>query len=234
VKRLTFIHTVGTLVPVFDDLASELLPGVEANDVVDESLLAETVAAGRITESTAARLEGHVQAALARGADAVLVTCSSVGPAVEAIAGRTGWPLLRVDEAMADSALAQGRRIGVIATLRSTLEPTADLIRRRAAVRAGRGGADVEITSQLCEGAFDKLKAGDLEGHDATVRDGLRELLPKVDVVVLAQASMARVAAKLDPAETGGKPILASPRLGVERLAEFLEAREAAGTTRPG
>lgn len=213
--RLTLIHTVGGLVPVFGELARELLPGVETSDIVDEALLGEAIAAGEVPEATANRLEARVAAALGSGSDLVLVTCSSMGPVVDAIADRTGWPVLRVDEAMADRALELGDRVGVVATLPTTLAPTAALVRRRA------GDRPVEIVTRLCEGAFAALKAGDLETHDQLVRDGLLEILPRVDVVVLAQASMARVAATLGEATTG-PPILASPRLGIERVRERL------------
>lgn len=219
--KLALIHTVGSLVPVFADLTRELAPDTETTNIVDEALLGETIAAGRIQPSTAERLEGHIDAALADGADLVLVTCSSVGPAVEEIAARRRVPLLRVDEALADRAIELGSRIGVIATLSTTLEPTADLIRRRSA-QLGRPTGSIDIRTHLCAGAFDALKAGRLEEHDALVRDGLRTLLPDVDVVVLAQASMARVAATLTEEETLGRPILASPRLGVERAMDRL------------
>jgi Asp/Glu/hydantoin racemase len=222
--KLALIHTVGTLVPVFADLARELAPDAETVDIVDEALLGETVAAGRIPDATAARLERHVGDALDGGADLVMVTCSSVGPAVEEIAERRGWPLLRVDEALADRALELGSRIGVVATLSTTLEPTADLIRRRAAA-SERPAGSVDIVSRVVEGAFEALKAGRLEDHDARVREALRELAPTVDVVVLAQASMARVAATLTEEETAGRPILASPRLGMERAATRLASR---------
>jgi Asp/Glu/hydantoin racemase len=221
--RLALIHTVGSLVPVFRDLARELVPDAETVDVVDEALLGETIAAGRIPEATAERLAGHVEAAVRDGADLVLVTCSSVGPAVDAIGARSGHPVLRVDEALADAALRLGSRIGVIATLATTLQPTTDLLRRRAAAVERPDGA-VEIVARLVEGAFAELKAGRLDRHDELVRAGLRELVPGVDVVVLAQASMARVAATLSDEESLGRPILASPRLGMERVAERLRA----------
>jgi Asp/Glu/hydantoin racemase len=224
-KKLTLIHTVGSLPPVFANLAGSAMPDVETADVVDEALLAETIAAGRIPEATAARLEEHVLAAVRDGADLVMVTCSSMGPAVDALAAR-GMPVLRVDEALADEAIAAGSRIGVIATLATTLRPTTELIRRRAEV-AGRPAGAVEIESRLVDGAFAALKGGELERHDELVRAGLRTLIPLVDVVVLAQASMARVAATLTPEETLGRPILASPRLGVERAAQRLGVQPA-------
>jgi Asp/Glu/hydantoin racemase len=218
-QQLTMIHTVATLAPVFADLAAELVPDAQVAAVVDEDLLGETIAAGRITDATADRLRQRVESALAAGSDLVLVTCSSVGPAVEAIGAMHHPRVLRVDEAMADRALQLGRRIGVIATLATTLEPTADLIRRRA---EAAGGGDVEIVSHLCDGAFAALKSDDLDHHDSLVRQGLEVLLPKVDVVVLAQASMARVAATLPPEATRETPILSSPRLAMERVAERL------------
>ncbi len=225
-RKLTLIYTVGSLPPVFAKLMGSAMPEVETTDVVDEALLGETIAAGRIPDATARRLEQHVESAVRGGADLVMVTCSSMGPAVDALAER-GLPVLRVDEALADAAIAAGARIGVIATLATTLGPTTDLVRRRAEV-LGRPAGSVDIQSRLVDGAFAALKAGDLDRHDELVRAGLRTLVPRVDVIVLAQASMARVAATLAPEETQGRPILASPALGVARAAERLGLRSPA------
>ena len=118
---------------------------------------------------------------------------------------------------MADKAAQSGRKIGVIATLPTTLAPTADLIRRRAAV----AGAQIELTSRLCEGAFDALMSGDAAKHDAMVSSALKALSAQVDVIVLAQASMARVVDTLAEADRR-VPILASPPLAIEYLAVTL------------
>jgi hypothetical protein len=109
----------------------------------------------------------------------------------------------------------------VIATLGSTLRPTADVVHRRAHELL-RDETELHIVTRLVDRAFTALKAGDIEAHDAAVRGALRELIPQVDVIVLAQASMARVAGTLEADEAGGTPILASPRLGVERAVEQL------------
>jgi Asp/Glu/hydantoin racemase len=225
-RRLALIHTVRSLVPVFGALTRELAPDVTTTDVVDEALLEEAVAAGKVPPATAERLERHVRRALDDGADAVLVTCSSMGAVVDELRARHGWPLLRVDEAMVDAALAAGSRIGVVATLGSTLRPTAALVSRRAR-QLGRDDRSVEVVTRLVDGAFASLKAGDLDAHDAAVRAALRELIPQVDAIVLAQASMARVADTLGPGETAATPILSSPRLGVGRAAELLDRLDA-------
>jgi Asp/Glu/hydantoin racemase len=214
-KKLGLIHTSATLVPVFADLCKELLPGVETFNIADDSLIKEVIATGRLTPSVSRRVAGHVIAAQEAGADQVLVTCSSIGEAVERAAFLVDIPVLRVDQPMADEAVRCGGTIGVAATLPTTLEPTTDLIRRRAAA----AGVTPTIVSRLCEGAFDCLMSGDPDTHDARVAEALLDLAASCDVVVLAQASMARVVNQLGDA-VPRTPILSSPRLAISYLAK--------------
>jgi phosphoribosyl-ATP pyrophosphohydrolase len=74
---------------------------------------------------------------------------------------------------------------------------------------------------RLCEGAFETLIAGGAAKHDALVREALLELSNHVDVILLAQASMAHVVETLSPHERR-VPILASPPLAVDHLATLL------------
>jgi Asp/Glu/hydantoin racemase len=216
-KKLGLIHTSATLVPVFAQLCKEKLPGVETFNIADDSLVKGIIAAGNLTAPIARRVASYLESAELAGADYILVTCSSIGPAVEAGAKLMGVPVLRVDQPMADQAVATGKRIGVIATLRTTLEPTADLISRRAEA----AGKKIDLTSRLCEGAFDALMSGDAAKHDSMVAGALKELSQQVDVIVLAQASMARVVDTLSPADKR-VPILASPGIAVDYLAKVL------------
>jgi Asp/Glu/hydantoin racemase len=216
-KTLGLVHTSATLVPVFAQLCKEKLPDVEVFNLVDDSLIKDVIRRGELVPLTARRLVQHVASAAEAGADCIMVTCSSVGRAVETAAGLMPIPVLRVDQPMADKAVQTGRRVGVIATLPTTLEPTADLIQRR----AQKAGKQIELTSRLCEGAFDALMGGDAAKHDAMVASVLKELSKTVDVIVLAQASMARVVDGLS-VEDKRIPILASPPLAVEYLASVL------------
>ncbi len=216
-RRLGIIHTSATLVPIFQRLCSEKLPGVETFNIADDSLIKDVIRQGELTPKTAQRVVQHVASAESAGAHYILVTCSSIGRAVEVAAGLSSVPVLRVDLPMADKAVQMGARIGVIATLRTTLEPTADLIERRAR-KLGKG---IELTSRLCDGAFDALMTGNAARHDAMVAQALKELSSSVEVIVLAQASMARVVEGLAPEERR-VPILASPSLAVEYLATVL------------
>ncbi|OJV18018.1 MAG: Asp/Glu/hydantoin racemase [Dyadobacter sp. 50-39] len=211
---LGLIHTSATLVPIFQQLCSEHLPGINVFNIVDDSLIKDVIAKGKLAPGTARRVVDYVASAEAAGADRILVTCSSIGRAVEAAAALSSVPVLRVDQPMADLAVSKGTRIGVVATLPTTLEPTVDLVRRRAQV----AGKEIQLTSKLCEGAFDALMGGNPGLHDQMVAQALRELSAQVDVILLAQASMARVVDTLPEAEKT-VPIIASPPEAVRYLA---------------
>jgi Asp/Glu/hydantoin racemase len=215
---IAYLHTSHVLIPLFTDLSKRVLPDTVQFHMVDESLIKNTIRDGELTKVTIRRVVNMVQSAREGGADAVVVTCSSIGPAVTIAARMSDFPVVRVDEAMAESAVRLGRRIGVAATLRTTLEPTVELIRGKAA----EAGRDVEIVESLCDQAFAAVLAGDTSTHDRLLAESLSDLRSSVDVVVLAQASMARVVATL-PAN-GQVPILASPELAVKRARDLLAA----------
>jgi glutamate racemase len=207
VATIGFISTVLSLPATFTELAKELVPDAEVFHIADETLLGVTRREGRLTPTTKRRVLGYVESAADAGADLVVVTCSSIGPAVDASRDFVDVPVLRIDEPMADEAVRLGTRIGVVATLSTTLEPTAALVE----ARARAAGKDVQVTAQLCEGAFGS------DRHDELVREGIATVAAQNDVVVLAQASMARVVSGDEPV-----PVLSSPRLGMQRVAQLL------------
>jgi Asp/Glu/hydantoin racemase len=217
-RKLAVLHTVAGLTTTFQQLCTELMPEVEIYHIVDESLLKNTIREGAPSPATYRRLAGYLRGAEEAGADSVMVTCSSMGPCVEAARPMIGIPVIRVDEPMAEKAVQIGMRIGVAATLATTLRPTVELIERKATLTKEKH----TITSKLCEGAFEAVVSGDTSTHDRIVSQCLRELDSTTDVIVLAQASMARV---LDTMKLGEMhvPVLSSPRLGVQYMKQFMD-----------
>ncbi|TPG52121.1 aspartate/glutamate racemase family protein [Sphingomonas glacialis] len=216
---LGLIHNSATLVPVFNEIAARLIPDVRILHFVDESTIKNTIAAGHLEKATMRRVINLVGSTFDAGCDVALVTCSSIGAAVDMAAALYDQPVLRVDRAMAEKAVATGTRIGVVATLSTTLDPTVELIRRVAAEQ----GKQVEIVAHVCEGAFAAVMAGDGATHDRIVGAALTETMQGMDVIVLAQASMARVVAAL-PAGAVAAPVLASPELGIAHARDVLAA----------
>lgn len=218
-KKLGFIHTVPSLVGLFGDLSKELLPDdVEVFHIADELLLKVVLAQGGLSPFIFRRVAEHVIAAEEGGASVIQLTCSSISPCVDAARLLVGVPVLKIDEPMVDRALSLGDRIGIAATAPTTLKPTTELVYARAAVK----GKQVKVESVLCEGAYKALFSGDSETHDRIVRQYLKELMRRNDVVILAQASMARVAGAI-PTDDQIAPILSSPRLAMERARSVIE-----------
>ncbi len=213
-RKLTFIHTVATLEPMFARLAEERLPGWEIASIADESLLARTIENGKVVQETAEALAAHVQSAADAGSDAIVVTCSTLGDVVDTLSARTATPLYRIDRGMAEKAVLHASNIGILATLPTTLDPTTRLLQQT----ADRLGHRCKFVACLCSDAFSHLKSGDTQTHDALIRSDYEILSESVDLIVLAQASMARALQSVSPL----RPYLTSPELGMDYIADLL------------
>ncbi|MBX3427040.1 MAG: hypothetical protein KF688_15285 [Pirellulales bacterium] len=216
-KVVAMIHTSSTLEPVFERIRREKELDFDIVHIIDDSMISDVIAQGNLSAETSDRVCRHIAAAEQAAADYIMVTCSSIGTAVDQAQAGIRVPVMRVDQPMADRAVLLGRRIGVLATLRTTLDPTCELIRRRAQAI----GKEIEIEAQVCDGAFDAFRQGRLADHDQAVVAALRSLAQRVDVVVLAQASMARVAESMPVGELK-VPVLSSPTLAMEHLASIM------------
>jgi Asp/Glu/hydantoin racemase len=216
-KKIAILHTSFVFVSVeqvINNLIAELIPDAEVIHFVDSDVLATVVREGGISPQSESRMTHLAQAAEAAGADIIFSACSSLGPALDVAARSVHIPVVKIDEEMARRAALGGPRIGVLATVPTTLGPTSALIQ----TKATELGSTVTIEQRLCPGAFDVLMSGDRERHDAMVTEQAVDLAKNVDVIVLAQASMSRLVDVLR--EKTGLPVLSSPRMGVEYLAE--------------
>ncbi len=184
---VAFLHTA----PAVAETMGRLLPG--SVHLLDESLLADARTSG--PESVADRVAARVAQLRERADGPVVVSCSTIGGVAERIPG-----VIRIDRPRARRAAELGGTVGVVVALESTIGPTTALLREE-----GVG----EIVVRLAEGAWGS--ADYLE----RIAETARALKPEVDVVVLAQASMAGAAELLD------FPVLTSP----EAAAAWLSGR---------
>ena len=217
-SKLAIIHTTPATVESMKALASEVLPGCDLVNFVDDSILPQLASNGGDLREVEERLIHYARFAEQVGADVILEACSSVGEVVTKMQAAVSIPIVRIDEAMAEEAVQRGNRLGVAATLQTTLAPTARLLQAKAAA----AGRQVEITPLLIEGAYQKLMAGDREGHDTLLIEKLQDLARDMDVVLLAQASMARVLPGIPEAERS--KFMSSPRLAMQRVEKEIVA----------
>lgn len=227
-KTLGCIHTSMVFVTVetmMSDIFAEVMPDVRLVNIIDDSLLPDVMAAGTVTEAATRRMCLLARAAEIAGCDAALSLCSSLGPSIDTARKETGIPIVKIDDAMCLAAARDADRIGVMATVPTTLGPTVDLVHEK----AGELGREVSVERCLVEGAFEKLMAGEKDRHDRMVQDAATRIASMVDVIVFAQASMTRLAPGV--ADLTGLQVLTSPRLGIEhtaRILRSLDSREGA------
>lgn len=221
-QTLAVIHTTPLTVEPLKALATEMLGEVRVVNFVDDSILPQLADTGGDTGAVDDRLVQYARFAQSVGADVILSACSSVGEVVARMQAAVEIPVVRIDEAMAEEAIRRGARIGVAATVPTTLRPTVALLERK----ASEAGEPVEFRTRCVDEAYVRLAQGDREGHDALLAEALTELAAETDVVVLAQASMARVLERLSDAERAR--FLVSPRLGMQRVHAVLQEHKGA------
>jgi Asp/Glu/hydantoin racemase len=214
---IVVVHTGPvTVQPIKDQFSAQMVDARVIN-IVDDSLLNDVRSAGHLTPEVTSRIYSYMSNAQAMGADIILNACSSVGEATDLLRDMIRTPIVKVDEAMAEEASAIGKRIGVVATVSTTLEPTVRLIRKKAAEK----NRAIEVIERIAEGAFEALLQGDGAKHDDILKRTIVALADDVDVVVLAQVSMARLIPALGALRV---PVLSSPKSGVEAVRRALAA----------
>ncbi|PKO20750.1 MAG: Asp/Glu/hydantoin racemase [Chloroflexi bacterium HGW-Chloroflexi-1] len=218
-KRVIFLHTLISVANEFSELAQRLLPpDVQSWHIADEMLARLVVEQGELSPFLYRRVADHVFAAEQAGASFIQFTCSSISPCAE-VAGRLAHiPVLKAELALVQRGLELGSRLAVVATAPTALRPTRDLVVEEAERRRQR----VSVEAVLCTGAYDAMLRGDLQAHDSSVLETLRTLSSRSDAVLLAQASLARVASTLS-VEDQHAPILSIPPLAMARLAALLK-----------
>ena len=216
---LIYTSTTPELIELVErEVKAQLGEDVELYSLQDPSILAEVREAGYVTTAPAARLIGMYMQAAQNGVEAMLNLCSSVGEVADCaqdVAKYIGVPIVRVDEEMCREAVRRGSRIGVMATLPTTLEPTKNTVLRV----AREAGKKVELVDCLVDGAFGL----DQDQFKARLTEAAKAIADQVDVVVLAQGSMAYAEPHLEA--TYGKPFLGSPRFGAAELKKALERK---------
>lgn len=215
--KIAVIHTSPVSLAELKSLFAEILPDVEMMNIIDDSLLEEVKRNGSITPHVCSRICAYARIAQDLGARMILNQCSSVGEACDVARNVVDIPYIKIDEPMAEQAVALGERIAVVGTVASTMGPSSRLVERT----AQRLGKKAVVTPYLADGALDILmKEKNQEKHNTLVLEEIKKAAGSNDVVVLAQGSMTVMLPLLDGIK---KPVLTSPRLGVQRLSELLE-----------
>lgn len=218
-KKLVLLSTGVALVPRMMDVVKKLDPEIQIYNIVDDTIVSTIAKNGNVVPpSILARMCDYCRVGEDMKADALLLTCSSISEAIDVAQPLVNLPLFKIDEPMMEEAVCRAEnRIGVAATLMTTLKPSCRQLEKKIL----ESGKALSIVEGLCEGAFDAYLEGNTSLHDNIVRETVSYLLETCDVVVLAQASMATATSTL-PSSMQAR-VLTSPELGIRRVVAFLE-----------
>lgn len=218
-KKLGIIHAALITTRAVQKFLDEIVPEVEVVHWVDDTIQNTNFACapGTIPPGNYAKFTQAALSQQAYGVDLILLACSTFNRAVEYSRTMISTPMLQIDRPMMDLAVRHGSRIGLLATVPTTV-PASERLLRLAATDAGQ---TVEIKTRLCSEAFAALKAGNPEKHNELLLAEIDRLSGEVDAIVLAQLSMSA----LEPRLTNTRvPVYNSGRTAFLHIRRTLES----------
>ena len=215
-KRIALIHTVRSVFETFESsLRKALDEPVKVHNILDDFLASDPADTGVFSQVNKDRLYNDIRNAELTGADVIVVTCSTLTPAVTELRSAFKTPVIAIDDAMCRLAVTFGPSVTVLATAQSTVGPTSSKI----LAEANKIGAMISLDTKVSTEAITALRNGDVQRHDRLV-ETLALSVKFPDVVVLAQASMAHLESQIS--KICGCPVLSSPSLCIAEVKELL------------
>ena len=210
--RIALVHALAQSVAPIQDAFARLWPEAVRMNLLDDSLSADLASSpSGLDARMTARFLALAEYAIGTGARGILFTCSAFGPCIDAVKRR--WPdvpVLKPNEAMIEDAVRDGKRIGLVATFKPTLESM-----------PAEFPSDTTVVPAFAEGALDALARGDVEEHDRLAVEAAQRIAPQCDVIALAQFSLARAARAVE--RSVGLPVLTTPDSAVRLLRRRVE-----------
>lgn len=219
--KIALIHaTPLAMTPVAQAFAN-LWPQARLSNLLDDSLSTDLAAAGGLSPPMVERVASLAAYVRRNGADGILFTCSSFGPAIDAAADLVRIPTLKPNEAMFEEALALCLQAGPVGRvgLVTTFAPAAQPMKAEFDEMVQQSGQQVVLDCACAEGAMALLQAGYANEHDRSVCSSALNL-EQAHVLMLGQFSMARSLAAVHAAT--GKTVLTSPESAVRKLQRLL------------
>jgi Asp/Glu/hydantoin racemase len=219
-RRIVLLHATPVAMQPIQTAFAERWPEAEIVNLLDDGL---TIDRARETDLSEAMIERFVSFGTyghRMGADGILVTCSAFGPAIDRMIDALPVPVLKPNEAMFQAAIAQGQRIGMLATFGPSVGTMTDEFDEFVA----RSGRPATLKTVLVADAIDLLRKGDVETHNRLVAARAPELT-ECDAIMLAHFSTSRAAAAVR--QVVKVPVLTAPDAAVDRMRAMVEGRAA-------
>lgn len=218
-KTLGIIHASHITIKAMEPYIQKYIPKVQIMHLCDDTIQRDNIKAGagvipKVNYFKFAQYAHNLEEA---GADLILLACSTFNNAAELARPMINVPIAQIDRPMMEKAVRSGKKIGLLATLETTV-PSSERLLDLAACEAG---ITIERRTVLCKEAFEVLSKGDVEKHNQILLDAIDKLSDEVDCIVMAQLSMSALAPFLGNRKV---PVYNSGETGFEKVRELLES----------
>jgi Asp/Glu/hydantoin racemase len=187
-KTIGIIHAIHLTIRAMQPFLERYIPDVEVMHFCDDTIQRDNLSArvGVIPKHNYFRFAQYSHNLQESGVELILLACSTFNYAAELARPMIDIPILQIDRPMMELAVLQGPRVGLLATLASTVPSSERLLR----IVAAEKNRPVEITTVLRPEAFAAVSKGDTETHNRILMEEIDKLSGKVDSIVMAQLSM--------------------------------------------
>ena len=217
-KTLGIIHAAVFTANTMEPYCKEIIPEVEVMHLGDDTIQRDNLKApvGTIPKVNFFKFATECHFWEEAGVELILLGCSTFNQAAQFARPMINTPILNIDRPMMDLAVKQGKRVGLLGTLPSTM-PSSERLLREAGHDAGVD--DLIVKPVLCSEAFKVLRAGDPKKHNAMLLEAIDNLSKEVDAIVMAQVSMSVLEKELGATRV---PVYNSARTAFTRVREML------------
>ncbi len=218
-KTLAIVHASIVSSRLVQPFIDEFIPEVTVVHHVDDTVHNSNVASepGVVPKVNYFKFTTYAHYLEEAGVDLILLGCSTFNRAVELARPMINTPMLQIDRPMMDLAVQQGKTIGLLATLPSTVPSSERLLQ----VAAAEAGKQIRIKTVLCGEAFAEIKKGNVQKHNDILIGEVEKLAAGVDAIVMAQVSMSALEPMLKNTRV---PVFNSGRTGFKKVREILES----------
>ena len=198
-KTLGIIHASHITIEAMRPYIQEYIPEVSIMHLCDDTIQRDNIAAGAgvIPKRNYYKFAQYAHNLEEAGVDMILLVCSTFNFAAELGRPMIDTPIAQIDRPMMEKAVQTGKKIGLLATLDTTVHSYERLL-------------------QIAE----KEAGKEIEAHNAILVDAINKLSEEVDCIVMAQLSMSALAPFLGETKV---PVYNSGSTGFLRVREMLE-----------
>lgn len=218
-KTLGIIHASHITIKAMEPYIQKYIQDVSIMHLCDDTIQRDNIKAGagvipKVNYYKFAQYAHNLEEA---GADLILLACSTFNYAAELARPMIDTPIAQIDRPMMETAVRTGKRIGLLATLETTVPSSERLLD----IAAREAGKTIERKTVLCGEAFVEYSKGNIQAHNQILLDAIDKLSTEVDCIVMAQLSMSALAPQLGKTKV---PVFNSGETGFIRIREQLEA----------